>query len=207
MKKVYFVRHGITESNENNKFQFPDTPLSEKGLKQAEFLAKRFESIHVDVIISSPMARAKKTAEIIGKHTGHEIIEDDLFMEVKRPTILMGKNREDAEIQAIRKEIKNRYTETSWRHSDEENFILANERAMNALKFILDRPEQDILIVTHGEILRLMLAAMTFGNTLTAEIAQKVSHIFATFNTGITKVEYNDKGWYVLVWNDHAHLG
>ena len=29
----------------------------------------------------------------------------------------------------------------------------------------------------------------------------------ATFNTGISKIEHNELGWYILAWNDHAHLG
>ena len=48
MIKLYLIRHGETEWNTVKRFQgWTDIELSEKGLKQAELLGKRFENIHI----------------------------------------------------------------------------------------------------------------------------------------------------------------
>lgn len=206
-KTVYFVRHGESEGNEKGIHQLSSSPLSEKGREQAGFLATRFETIPIDIVITSPMERARETAVIIGKHTGHEVIESELFQEVRRPSVIIGKDTDDAEVLEIRKERDEHVTDETWRYSDEENFKDLKERAGKALQYILDRPEKNILIVTHGEILRIIISAMAFGDSLTGEIARKFMYVFAASNTGITKIEYSNFGWFILVWNDHAHLG
>ena len=63
--KVYFVRHGQTNSNKESRHQFPETPLSDHGLTQADAVAKRFKHLKVDLIISSPYTRALQTATAI----------------------------------------------------------------------------------------------------------------------------------------------
>jgi len=206
-KTVYFVRHGESEGNGKGVYQFPHSPLTEKGRAQVELVAKRLKSIPFDIVISSTLHRAKETAVIITKHTGHDIVYSELFQEVRRPSVIMGKSIEDPEVIKIKKEIKEHYTDESWRHSDEEHFALLKVRAQQALRFILDRPEANILVVTHGEILCALMSAMAFEDSLTGDIVQKLNHTFAVFNTGITKVEYSNFGWYVITWNDNAHLG
>ena len=64
------IRHGQTEWNRVERFRgHADVPLNETGLKQAEvtghYVAANWK---VDAICSSPLSRAVKTAEIIGKH-------------------------------------------------------------------------------------------------------------------------------------------
>lgn len=72
---IYFVRHGETAANKEGRIQGQslDEPLTEVGIKQVEgllpLLPKSF-----DLLFSSPLTRAKQSAEIIAKHTGKEII-------------------------------------------------------------------------------------------------------------------------------------
>lgn len=204
---IYFVRHGTTEGNDSNQFQLPTIDLSEKGVTEAKFIAKRFESISIDRIFTSSMRRAYQTAQIIGEHIGHSIVENDLFEEIKRPSDVRGKSKGDPEVKAIMKEVKKHFTDPSWRHSDEENYFLLKERAEKALQFLLSRTEKRVLVVTHGEILKMMLSVVIFGDSLTPESFEHIRSVFGTFNTGITKIEHNELGWYILAWNDHAHLG
>jgi broad specificity phosphatase PhoE len=204
---IYFVRHGTTEDNDNNNFQLPTANLSKKGVEEAEFLAKRFETIAVEAIFSSVMTRAFQTAEIIGKHIKHPVTGSELFEEVKRPSVVRGRSKFDPEVRAIMKEVKERFADQSWRHSDEENYFLLKDRAKKALDFLLARNEERILLVTHGEILKMMLSIIIYGESLTPEMFHPIQSTFGTFNTGITKIQYNELGWYILAWNDHAHLG
>ena len=66
MQKLIIVRHGQTANNAAQILQGQqDIPLSETGIRQAEALARALSSEPVDLIISSPLSRALKTAEIV----------------------------------------------------------------------------------------------------------------------------------------------
>jgi len=210
---IYFVRHGVTEGNETNQFQLPTIELSGKGVAQAKFMARRFDSIPVDAIFSSPMTRAAQTAKFIAERTGHTVIENELFGEILRPSVVRGKSKNDPAIQEVVKSIKINFTNPDTRHSDEENYFDAKARAEKILAFLATRTEENILVVTHGEILRMILSVVAFGSDVTPEIYDRFKRTFIPFNTGISKIQYdlsfglNPTGWYVLAWNDHAHLG
>ena len=79
---IYFVRHGETEDNVLGISQGQlDIPLNERGIKQAEELSEKLKGYKFDVIYTSPLIRAKRTAEIINEYHQVEIIEDDRFKE------------------------------------------------------------------------------------------------------------------------------
>ena len=68
---LYLTRHGQTEWNVENRFQGgTDSPLTEKGIRQAEYLAKRLRGISFESIYSSPAGRALRTAEILPRRSG-----------------------------------------------------------------------------------------------------------------------------------------
>lgn len=61
--KVYLVRHGETASNASRVVQTTDTPLSERGVEQAERLAARLGREKIGSILCSTLRRATMTAE------------------------------------------------------------------------------------------------------------------------------------------------
>lgn len=63
---LIIVRHGETEWNVIKKVQGQvDIPLNCKGIKQAKNLKKDIKIFEPEVIISSPLLRARQTAEIL----------------------------------------------------------------------------------------------------------------------------------------------
>src|SRR5690348_3866419 len=65
---IHVIRHGQTEDNENNKFRSGNTPLTEKGIKQAEQSGKELNNLtngEVPKIISSDLPRAMHSSDII----------------------------------------------------------------------------------------------------------------------------------------------
>ena len=83
--KLYFARHGQTDGNASNgkATVIYDEPLNEKGIEQAEDLAKELKDIKFDAIISSPLKRAYQTAEIINKYHNLPIKASDTWLERK----------------------------------------------------------------------------------------------------------------------------
>lgn len=66
----YFVRHGETDWNRMHQVlcSQDDIPLNETGLQQVAHACKKLSSLGITKIYSSPLARAKQTAEIINNH-------------------------------------------------------------------------------------------------------------------------------------------
>jgi broad specificity phosphatase PhoE len=72
MNTVYFVRHGETDWNAQNRFQgIVDIPLDDKGRGQVSKTAQELKDITFDVVYCSPLSRAKETCEIILKSNKH----------------------------------------------------------------------------------------------------------------------------------------
>lgn len=64
--ELYFIRHGIAVERDG-ALPDPERPLTEKGRQKTTKVAQRFSEIGVrfDLILSSPLLRAKQTAEIL----------------------------------------------------------------------------------------------------------------------------------------------
>jgi broad specificity phosphatase PhoE len=210
--KIYFVRHGQSELNIDNKEQGAEGALSELGRRQAEFVAKRFSDIPIDLIVASPYERAKETAEIINSHLNKELVFSDLLVERRPASQFIGMKGDDPELRkATALMAEQRMTDPSWRYADEENFTELKARAIQALAYLGGLEKEAVLAVTHGGILRVIIAAMVMGDDLTYGEYVKFLSAFRTQNTGITLVERgtDPKGverWLLMAWNDHAHL-
>ena len=73
---IFLIRHGETALNAARVVQTPDTPLSERGIAQAEALGRRLAGIGVAAILSSDLPRALMTAEALRAATGAPISLD-----------------------------------------------------------------------------------------------------------------------------------
>jgi probable phosphoglycerate mutase len=78
---IYLIRHGETASNAARVVQTPETPLSERGIAQAELLARRVVREGITDILSSDLPRALMTAERMQAATGAALRLDPLLQE------------------------------------------------------------------------------------------------------------------------------
>ncbi|MEP7299226.1 MAG: histidine phosphatase family protein [Burkholderiales bacterium] len=67
---ILLIRHGETELNAARVVQPADTPLSARGLAQADQLAQRLTTFGVHAVLSSDLPRARQTADAIVRATG-----------------------------------------------------------------------------------------------------------------------------------------
>ena len=67
---ILLIRHGETAMNAARVLQPAETPLNERGLAQADALAKLLATMRVSAVLSSDLPRARQTAEAIARATG-----------------------------------------------------------------------------------------------------------------------------------------
>ena len=80
--ELIYVRHGETAWNEAHLLQgWSDIPLNEAGIRQAEKTRELLEEVRFDRIITSPLQRAKQTAEIIAAGRDVPLIVDERLKE------------------------------------------------------------------------------------------------------------------------------
>src|SRR4030066_2591894 len=81
---ITLLRHGQSQGNFEGRHQGQaDFPLTDLGRQQTNALVDRWkaEKKEIDLIISSPLMRARETAEIIATVLGIPLVFDPLWME------------------------------------------------------------------------------------------------------------------------------
>lgn len=83
--EVLLIRHGETDWNASRRWQGrAPVPLNEAGLAQAQALARYLAArqVPIDVLYSSPLPRARQTAQAIADALGLTVLTDDRLREV-----------------------------------------------------------------------------------------------------------------------------
>lgn len=210
-KIIYLVRHGQSTGNISPVFQTVKSPLTDIGIMQAESIADRLSRLQFEALIASPVRRAKETAIHIGTKTGKAPIYSDLFVECVKPSSIDGKSWADKDARDIWYKWQTTLFSNSARYSDGENFEDIVNRVDKALKFLYERPEQKIVVVTHGFFLRSIIARILIGDELTGPIMKRFQQLASVENTGITVLQYKDAfeedfAWRLWTFNDHSHF-
>lgn len=142
--KVYIVRHGQVPHNALKKYNKTDEDLTDLGIKQAEELRDKIKDMKFDIIICSPLNRAKHTADIININN-QKIIYDDRIRE-RSCGDLSGKPLEATN----REEYWNYYTDIQYGTS--ENIKLFFERVYNFLDELKTKDYERVLVVAHSGV-------------------------------------------------------
>lgn len=81
--KIYMIRHGETDWNTKKLLQGKtDIPLNENGRELARVTAEGLKDVPFDLIFTSPLGRARETAEILRGERQIPIIEDERIQEI-----------------------------------------------------------------------------------------------------------------------------
>lgn len=170
MTIFYIVRHGQTEWNVERRIQgHSDSPLTEEGLVQAKTLGNTLNHISFDVVYSSDLLRAKRTAELI-MHEKSLAIKTAQALREKNQGRLEGRLRKEVEEQ-----LKEAYGESWEQKSDIEKMQQrttpdseTNKEVVSRLTVFLRElavayPNKTILIVSHSALMNSFLVHLGFA--------------------------------------------
>ncbi|MBW2040365.1 MAG: histidine phosphatase family protein [Deltaproteobacteria bacterium] len=200
MIKVFLVRHGRTIWNKEQIFRgTKDVPLDEVGKEEALLVGERLKEEELSAVYSSPLSRAKETAEVIARF--HK-------MEVQ---CLAGLNDlHFGEWEGIHhKEVKERYPDLYQKWQQEPHRVIfprgegldeVRSRAMEAIEDIITRhPQGVVALVSHRVVLKVVICALLgLDNSRFWHIGQDTA--------AINCFHYRDGKWIVSLLNDVCHL-
>lgn len=201
--KIYFTRHGETMWNLEHRFQgWKDSELTELGVKRAELLGRRLEGLKIDKIFTSPIKRAKRTAQLIKGDKDIEVIEVEGLKEISFGKWEGMTTKEIKECAEYGQELDNLFNKPfSYNSFDGENIKEFTERLFKTVDDIVKENDgKDILIVTHGMCVRYLIAY--FKNQMEERYIVD-SPIFhqASYN----EVEWNGENFEVITLNNIDH--
>ena len=112
---IYLIRHGETDWNKTKRLQgVTDIPLNACGIELAEKTAEGLKNVPFDRIYTSPLIRAKKTAEIIRGDRPVELVENMKDCVMSR-SIIRSQNLDFENFLKIRSISRLRREERVWR--------------------------------------------------------------------------------------------
>lgn len=197
---IYLVRHGQTEWNVQHRFQgHKDSPLTELGIQQAEWLGDALKEDTFDLIYSSTSNRAYHTADIIRGERDVPIIDCEEFKEINLG-VWEGQTQE---------QIAKSYPQQLdhfWNHpelfsvQDSETFNEVRERAVNKLVDIIgSNPGASILLVTHTVVVKVLMAYFE-GRSM-----DRLWDLPYIHPTCLSKIELTDEVPSIILHGDVSH--
>lgn len=162
MKHIYILRHGQSVANAQRFIAGQhESPLSELGIAQAEQAAKTAAEQKVDLLVSSPMQRARQTAEIIARQLGDqpEVIQTIPELIERNLGELEGQHYSDTALGSGN-------TIAAEKVPGIEPIKQFYDRTKYALELIRDLPGKHILVVCHNGTGRMLLNIAAGGGPL-----------------------------------------
>lgn len=151
--KLYIIRHGQTDWNRARRLQGrTDIPLNEWGRRVAELTREGLKDVTFDMAFTSPLVRAKETAEIILKDRNVPLIEDERIIEVNFGAY------EGEDFRLDNENLQNFFSQPELYYpvDGSESMESIFERTADFLSELYENPKYQnstILIATHGAAL------------------------------------------------------
>jgi len=182
--KIYLIRHGETDWNRQGRFQGrEDIPLNENGIEQAKKCGQALQGEHFAAIITSPLVRAKKTAEIIADCVGaKKIIEEERIIE-----------RDFSKVSGMTPKEREAFY-TSGQEDDKEPWEdLCKRMMLSITKYATLFYNENILMISHGASINSVLSVLSNGVIGTRKTILK--------NTCINIIDYENGNMELGLYN------
>lgn len=205
----YLIRHGKSQMNESwiMNGQLHD-PLNQLGHMQAKTVAQRLSKVHFDAIWSSPLDRARETAEAIQQF--HPELDIQFADGLKERSFGTFEGKPISDLRAIAQEhfqcspshCLDRINEITQAGIECDPEVAARffERAGTIQP---TAEQQNLCVVSHGAFIRCIIWAITqVDNTRYFDTFRPIE------NTAITILRWfpATNKWIIVTLNDHAHI-
>lgn len=153
--KTYLIRHGQTTGDIEDRYGGSyDDRMTELGREQLGATAQKLAGKGIEVIFSSPLTRARESADIISQTIGAPV-EIVVGLEERHYGVLTGLTKEEA---------REKYPEAVESHKDYmstdpegESYDDFCRRAVDAFKGIVSKNYATVAIVSHGGPIKMIL--------------------------------------------------
>lgn len=179
MSCIYFVRHGQTVWNVENKIcGATDSPLTEEGHAQAIETGKKILELGIkaDEILYSPLSRAKDTALHISEITGIPAREEKRLIEQNFGKY-EGTARNGEEFKKSKCQFVNRY-------EGGESMLQLAQRIYNLLDELKEEKDKTYILVAHNGIARVV-------NSYFNEMTNEEYGAFGVKNCEVVRFEFS----------------
>jgi broad specificity phosphatase PhoE len=198
--RLVLIRHGETRWNETHKFQgVSDIELSPKGKSQAQSLAESLKGETLVAIYTSPLIRARQTAEQIARYHACPVIIDEGLKELNQGQLegLTGEDLRRGYPGFLKK----------WLQDPERTSLPQGEslgdlqrRAWASIERIMgEYPEGTVVVVAHSFVNLTILCRVL-------EIPLRHFRHFRQDATGKNIIEFSERGAVLHCLNDTCHL-
>ena len=189
MEVLCLVRHGETDWNRDHRFQgVTDVPLNAVGVEQARRCGLWLARERWDTVLSSPLVRAKTSAEIIAAHVGGD---DVCLLEDLR-------ERDYGNASGLTKEqVVSRYPDGLIPEMEERASV--EQRATRALEWTISRYiGKRVILVSHGALINSVLAKISEGRIGSGKTVLK--------NACLNRISHENGRWSLDCYNVTEHL-
>ncbi|SRR6266566_7740605 len=183
---ILLVRHGETAGNASRIVQRADVPLNERGIRQAEQLARRLFNHGFVRIVCSDLLRARMTAAPLAARSGIAIEESPLLQE-----------RNFGDLRGVPyAELTENPFGPDFAPPNGEDWPTFHTRVAAAFDFIVSRRRSangTLVVVTHGLVCRALVERHAlppegvvvpelFENTSVTELHEDAPHVVSLIN-------------------------
>jgi probable phosphoglycerate mutase len=211
--RLLLLRHGESRSNADPEaVALPETEgdrLTAKGREQGEAAARWLAGLELDALVSSPMRRARETAELVAARTGLDIETDDEIHELRESGGFLELPPEQQKLRRWSVWMAEHGDDPDWAPEGGESFndVLGRVRRFKARLEARD-PADVVVAVSHGIFARFFLIDALMEQRFTAADVQRLWHL-RTVNCGLSVFEparrYHPAdpelaGWTCLSW-------
>ena len=201
MLKVLLVRHGETDWNQERRIQGSgsDRPLTEAGKQQAESTGSRLKQESVQAIYSSPLRRARDTAQAIARHHQLEVQIEPSLNEIYAGE-LEGISLK--KIGSFLSELvaRERGYESIHKQYGGESRIEVQERAWGAIQRLADNHRNGAIVVVSHYFVTLSIICSVLNLPLSEMGRLRLD------TSSISTILFDERGIRLTLFNDNCHL-
>jgi broad specificity phosphatase PhoE len=209
--KVLLVRHGETDWNEAHRVQGgkSDTLLNERGRGQAEALALRLKPESIQAVYSSPLKRARHTAQAIARHHQLEVQIEPNLREIDVGELegvlisMVGKRLDELLTMKSQNGMQAMIGESSWvklQSIGGESLDEVQQRVWGIIEHIVNQHSDGVIVVVchYFVIMAIIFAVLNLPLSNIGRLRLSLA--------SISTIVFDGQVSYLALFNDSCHL-